>query len=123
MDSLLAGELPSIRKKVMCQYVNFFQKLRVSPLREVRVLANVVGRDMGSVTGRNLLHLKDVFNLDPWTESVGKFKKMYTGYLVPEVDSWRLTLLERLLAQRREMVVCEEEVEAITELIESLCSS
>ena len=123
VDNLLARELPSIRKKVLCQFVNFFQKLRVSPIRELRVLASVVGRDMGSVTGRNLVHLQDVFNLDPWTKSVGHFKKMYTGYLVPEVDSWRLPMLERLLAQRREMVVCEEEVDAITGLIDSLCSS
>ena len=34
----------------------------------MRLLANVVGKDMGSVTGRNLLHLKEVFNLDPWTQ-------------------------------------------------------
>ena len=123
MDNFLAGDLPSTRKKVLCQYVNFFKKLRVSPLREVRLLASVVGKDLGSVTGRNLLHLQEVFNLDPWTKPTGLFKQMYTGYMVPEVDSWRLPLLVRLLDQRRDMVVCEEEVETITGLIDSLCSS
>ena len=123
VDNFLAGDLPSVRQKLLCQYVNFFRKLRVSPLREVRVLARVMGKDLGSVTGQNLLHLQEVLNLDPWTESVGKFKKMYKGYLVPEDDSWRLPLLKRLLDQHKEMIACEEEVEAISGLIDSLCSS
>jgi hypothetical protein len=123
VDNLLAGEIPSTRKKVLCHFVNFFRKLRLCPLREVRLLASVVGRDMGSVTGRNLLHLNEVFNLDPWTQPVGLFKKMYTGYMLPEVDRWRLSLLQRLLDQRRDMVACEEEVETITGLIDSLCST
>ena len=69
---MLTGKLPSTRKKLMCQYVNFFQKLLVSPIREVRVLARIVGRDNRSVTGINL------------------------------------------------MVVCEEEVDTITDFIDSL---
>jgi hypothetical protein len=123
VDGLLAGQIPSTRKKILCQFVNFFKRLRSSPLREVRLLANVVGKDMGSVTGCNLLHLKEVFNLDPWTQPVGLFKKMYSGYSVPEVDSWRLPFLQRLLEQRRDMGACDEEVDAITGLIDSLCSS
>ena len=66
---------------------------------------------------------RDEFNLDPWTQPVGKFKIEYTGYMVPEQDMWRLPLLQRLLDQRRDMVACEEEVEEITGLIDSLCSS
>ena len=98
VDGLLSGEIPSVRKKI--QFVNFFKKLRCSPLREVRLLANVVGKDMGSVTGSNLFHLREVFSLDPWTQPVGLFKIMYSGYTVPEVDSWRLPLLKRLLDQQ-----------------------
>ena len=33
VDNLLGGDLPPVKKKLMCQYVNFFQKLRKSPLR------------------------------------------------------------------------------------------
>ena len=51
------------------------------------------------------------------------FKKMHKGYTVPEVDHWRLPLLGMLLNQCREMVTCYEEVEEITGLIDSLCSS
>ena len=123
VDGLLAGDIPPVRQKILCQYVNFFGKLTSSPLREVRLLAKVVGKDMGSVTGQNLAHLREEFQLDPWTQSVGEFKKEYTGYMVPEVDRWRLPLLQRLLEQRREMEACGEEVEEMTSLIDSLCSS
>ena len=47
----LSGGLPNIRKQILCQYVSFFQKLRQSPLREVRILATMMGRDRNSVTG------------------------------------------------------------------------
>ena len=67
--------------------------------------------------------LKQEFNLDPWTRSAACFKGGYVGYTVPEVDRWRLPLLRKLLAKRSEMVVCEEEVDTITDLIDSLCSS
>ena len=123
VDGLLAGDIPSVRKKILCQYMNFFGKLRSSPLREVRLLAMVVGKDTRSVTGQNLEHLREVFMLDPWIEPVVTFKEKYTGYMVPEVDRWRLPLLQRLLDQRREMEACGEEVEEITGLIDSLCSS
>ena len=79
VDNLLAGKLPSTRKKLMCQYVNFFQKLLVSPLREVRVVARIVGRDNRSVTGINLMALKQEFNLDPWVRSAVCFKSGYVG--------------------------------------------
>ena len=123
VEGFLSGDIPCTRKKILCQYVIFFKKLQVSPLREVRLLASVVARNRGSVTGKNLEHLREVFNLDPWTQHVGQFKANNTGYIVPEVDKWRAALLQKLLDQRRDMVACEEVMETITSLINSLCSS
>ena len=51
--------------------------LRVSPLREVRILANVVWKDKGRVTLGNLAYLKEVFKLDPWTQPMMVFKEIY----------------------------------------------
>ena len=42
---------------------------------------------------------------------------------VPEGDQWRVTYLEKLLVQRRAMEVTTEDTKAISELIDSLCSS
>ena len=78
---------------------------------------------MRSVTGVNLVHLVDEFGLDPWTQSVDKFKSEYKGYMVPEVDRWRLPLLQQLLAQHRDMEICGENVDCIAGLIDSLCRS
>ena len=47
VDCLLAGEIPSTRKKILCQLFNFFKRLRSCPLGEVRLLANVLGKTMG----------------------------------------------------------------------------
>ena len=121
---MLSGDLPSVRKQILCQYMSFFRKLRQSPLREVRILANLVGRDTNSVTGRNLSNLMEEFpTLDPWTHGAAHFKTQYRGYLVPDEDQWRLPLLKKLLYQRREMDTCGEDVTTITELIDSLCTS
>ena len=75
----------------------------------------MVGKDRRSVTGKNLSTLALEFNLEPWTKSAACFKRVYTGYLVPDVVRWRLPLLKRLLTQRSEMAVCEEEVQAVTD--------
>ena len=107
----------------MCRYVNFFQKLRKSPLREVRILASLAGRDRLSVTGKNLSMLEAEFGLDPWTNTSNTFKSKFKGYIIPDADKWRLPLLQRLLNQRRDMVACDEEVENITELIDCLCTT
>ena len=123
VDNLLGGDLPPIKKKLMCQYVNFFQKLRKSPLREVSILASLAGRDRQSVTGKNLALLEGEFGLDPWSKGGKIFKSKFNGYIIPEADKWRLPLLQRLLIQRKDMVACDEEVEHITELIDCLCTT
>ena len=123
VDNLLSGSLPSVRQKLLCQYIGFYQKLRSSASWEVRILANIVGSDAASVTGKNLCQFKSEFNLCPWTDSIGSFKKMYMGYQVPAEDMWRLPFLLKLINQRREMFICDEDSSSITELINSLCTS
>ena len=123
VDNLLAGSLPSVRQKLLCQYVRFFQNLHHSASWEVRIMARVAGSDGGSVTGKNLRNIQEEFNLCPWTSSVESFKRCYKGYKVPSGDSWRIPLLAKLLDQRTEMIICEEDTSTITDLIESLCMS
>ena len=42
---------------------------------------------------------------------------------VPEIDTWRLPLLDQLLVERLEMESCGEDSVEVTALIDSLCSS
>jgi hypothetical protein len=119
----LASNTPSVRKKLLCQYVTFVQNLQRSKSREVRILGNIVTQDIRSVTGRNIHHIQTVFNLDPRRDHNGLFKLQEVGYVTPQADEWRLPLLRNLLAQRSDMHVCEEDTTTINQLIESLCTS
>jgi hypothetical protein len=71
---VLAGNLPSVRKKVFGQYIRFSQKLLSSNSPEITMLANIVGRNMGSVTGKNLYNLENEFGLDPGQCSPGEIR-------------------------------------------------
>ena len=119
----LASGLPSTRKRLLSQYVSFFRKLRQSTCKEVRVLALIVARNVRSPTGHNLKQIEKEFKCSIWTMSGHLLSNRYKETEVPEMDLWRLPLLDQLLAQRQEMEVCGEEVVEITALIDSLCSS
>ena len=120
---LLAAPLQSVNKKLLCQYVSFYQRLSKSTSREVRIMSNIVSHDIRSVTGRNLKNIACLFNIDPKLHHAEHFKQKDIGYKIPEEDEWRVPLLRKLLDQRRELYSCEEDTSNIDELIESLCSS
>ena len=123
VDHILSCGIPPVRQKVLGQYLGFFQKLLVSESSEIRLLASVVGRDAGSVTGSNLMNLEAEFGLDPWVSSSSQLAEMYSDSEVPAEDGWRLPLLVKLLDQKREMEVMKEKTKTISELIDSLCYS
>ena len=123
VEHLLGLGLPSIRHKLSCQYVGFIQKLRTSASKEVRILSEIVGRDAQSVTGRNIMHIREEYSMDPRSWSVDKFKIKDVRKPVPVADTWRVRLLKQLLDQRREMTVCGEDSAEVSQLIDSLCTS
>ena len=57
---LLSSGLPSTRKRLLCQYLTFFKKLRHSTCKEVRVLSEIVARDAKSPTGHNFKQMERV---------------------------------------------------------------
>ena len=67
--------------------------------------------------------MEDFPSLDPCTHGAGHFKTEYSGYLVPDEDTWRLRLLMKLLLHWREIDTCGEDVTTITEFIDPLCTS
>ena len=76
VDNLLATNHWSIKKQLLAKYVNFFKCLLKSKSNEVKVLANIVARDVGSVTGRNLLFIQNETGLDPWRTSAAKVREV-----------------------------------------------
>ena len=123
VEQVLSCTIPSARQKVLGQYLGFFQKLVKSASPEIRLLANLVGRDAGAVTGQNLANIENEFGLDPWVSSSAQLAEKYTLYSVPDEDKWRAPLLVKLLEQKSEMIVMKESTKTISEVIDSLCCS
>ena len=90
---------------------------------EVKVLANIVARDVRSVTAKNLLLIENETGLDPWKSTSIDIREKLPKKMVPEQDSWRIPLLCKLLYQRQEMKANCEKIDQISNLIDSLCSS
>ena len=123
VDNFLAINHISVKKQLLSRYVNFFRSLLNSKSKEVMVLANVVSRDMRSVTGKNLLFIERESGLDPWKSSSANVRNMLPNSKVPEADMWRLPLLCKYIYLRKDMKIQSENTEKITSLIDSLCSS
>ena len=123
VEHLLAKDFSSVRMRIMTQYVAFLKRLGKSVSDEVRILSSIAASDVRSVTGKNCLNLENEFSLNPWKETPGSFRKKYKVYDVPNQDTWRLPLLASLLREKHELDVTGENIENITGLIESLCSS
>ena len=95
-EHVLSCGIPSVRQKILGQYLGFFQKLLRSESPEIRLLANVAGHDVGSVTGSNLVKLEEEFGLDPWVSTSYQLGVQYSSYGVPAEDEWNLPLLVKL---------------------------
>ena len=110
---------------ILAKYIGFFQSLRLSPSHDVSFMANLISRDLCSVTGRNLRMVEDETGLSPWVQTPARFKETLASVKedVPAADHWRLGYLALLLEQRQEAHYggYQEEEERIDGLIESLC--
>ena len=90
---------------------------------EVQILANIVARDVRSVTAKNLLLIEKESGLDPWKTTSAEVKEKLPDKETPEQDLWRLPLLCQYLDKRKEMETNMEDTKEIDSLIDSLCSS
>ena len=75
------------------------------------------------MTGRNLRTIQNEYSLDPWKVPVQVFKKKDVRKPIPTIDEWRIGMFAQLLDQRMEMDTSGENVDEISKLIDSLCSS
>ena len=96
MEHVLSIGIPSVRQKILAQYLGFFQKLVSSPSPEISLLDNLVARDAGSVTAKNMSNIENEFVLDPRVSSSAQLCEKYTFYRVPEEDKWGSPLLVKL---------------------------
>ena len=110
----------------MSRYCKFVLNLRTSPCKEISILANLVARDVRSVTGRNIKLISELSGSNLWSESPGKVR---AGLMEAEIvnfekeDSWRVNYLGSLLQHRQEWQYRgdKEQVAKVQSLIDSLC--
>ena len=65
VQRILSCGLYSARTEILGRYSKFVKSLKSSPSDEIRILVNIVSRDVQSNTGRNLKFLEDACGLDP----------------------------------------------------------
>ena len=123
VEGYFAKGFPSLRNQVLSRYPSFFQKLLSSPSKEVRLLANIVSRDLHSVTAKNLKYISDITKLSPWDFSSARIKQELPEQNVPEKQTWRIGLLGTLVAMRKTKAVCVEDSKMITAMLHSLCNT
>ena len=124
LDHLLGVGFCHTRVDLLTRYTKFFARLLKSASSEVRILANAVGRDVRSTTGKNLWNLGVETGLDIWSVAPGlvKTKLMEKTVDIPVRDTWRPCFLGKLLVERGEKIYCGEDVTELDELIDSLCT-
>ena len=79
VENLLAANFVSTRQQILSRYVKFFKNLRSSRSKEVALVANIVARDMGSVTSRNLELIRTETGLNPWSATPAQLCLLYTS--------------------------------------------
>ena len=127
---VLSGGLITAKWDIITRYAGFYRGLLTSPSREVKIMARLVGKDIRTVTAKNLRVLERETGGSSWRSTAGEIRKLLfkKAEVVPDTDQWRLPYLSKLLEQRDALVYNGEgddsqELVRVKELLDSLCRS
>ena len=124
VEGHFAKHIPSLRNQILTRYSGFFRTLLHSPSSEVQLLARLSVKDPRSPTYKNLELLKKRTNLEqPYQYSQARIKSSLKNIEVPELETWRLSLLDNLISIRNEQLARSQDSASIVSMIESLCST
>ena len=121
VEGFLAKDHMSLRNQILSPA--FFRGLLNSPSKEIRLLANIVGREPQSTTAKNLLHIQNLTKLDPWVFSSQRIKLELPVKTIPEDQQWRIGLMEKLMMTRYSKHLCVEDSTRICAMLDSLCAT
>ena len=123
VENLLASEFIPIKTELMARYGNFFISLTKSKSFEVQFLADIVCQDIRTTTAKNLALVRSESGIDSFTVPASLVRRNVKLTEIPVNHEWRLSLLEKLLAQRKVMESELQEITTLSQTIDSLCSS
>ena len=98
VENCLPENFVSLKKQIYSRYVKFFQNLFTSSSKEVRHLARIVSRDARSTVFRNVQFLLETSGLNLWDYANWRIVKNIENSPIPPNNSWRISLLMKLLA-------------------------
>ena len=112
--------LPSVRQLIIRRYVQFVQSLITSDNPIISQLASLSINSVRSVTGKNVINIRNEFGLDPIT--VNKRNFSVSKRCIPDYGFENLELLDYLLYLRSNET--EDEIkDELNELIIDICSN
>ena len=123
VENVLADKFVPFKKQIFSRYVNFFQHLLTSCSKEVRHLTRIVSRDARSIVWKNVELIKSLSGLSPWDFSSWRVVQKIENAPIPPGNEWRITLLVKLLNQRRQKSASLEDTRHLTLMINSLCDT
>ena len=123
VENMLAKNFVLLRHQMYSRYSTFFQNLLKSSSKEVSLLANIVSRDVQSVTSRNIELVTNESGCSPWDYSSMRVKAGLKKTPVPENNEWRMSLLMKMLEHRRTEERKLANTDRLTEMINSLCDT
>ena len=124
VEGHLAASYTSLRNQILSRYSGFFRSLLHSPSKEVRLLSRLVSSDPRSSTCLNLRYLSNLTGLSkPEQYSSARIRSALPVKKVPEIEKWRLGLIDSLFKVKSERYLRVEDTKHICAMLDSLCST
>ena len=123
VENLLAKNFLPVKTELMSRYVNFYCSLLESPSKEVKIMATLVKFDARSTTAKNLELIQKESGLDSTNLTANGVRVAVPRVPVSENMEWIVSLLPKLLKQRREMENNSLDTTYISISIDSLCNA
>ena len=124
VQQVLACGQSSARTDLLTRYSGFFKSLRTSTSVEVSTMANLVSRDIQTITGGNLRLVEEASGLSAWNTSSEKLKEAIGNLEIVEYDPtdyWRIPFLNKLLGHKQEQSYLGIDTGEISDLVNGLC--
>ena len=123
VQNYLAVNFDPVLKELFSRYVNFVKALNDSASDEVKVLFNIVRKDIQSNTGKNMNWIQNQTGLNPSKVNARVMRNHKMIEDIPEADVWRIPMLDKLLRKRRELETLLLNTDEVEHLINGVCST
>ena len=123
VEGHLSTHQPPLRNMVLGRFPGFFQRLLDSPSVEVGIMARLAAKDARTTTAANIAYIQRLTKVDPSEADGLEVRSNLPVQSVPEKESWRIGLLDKLMQQRADVMKAGGDCKRLIAMISSLCTS